>query len=58
MKPIKINLSEKFEGIELHIFADEHIGDEHCDLPRLKERIKYVAEKENAFCVLNGDIPF
>ena len=56
MKPIKINLSEKFEGIELHIFADEHIGDEHCDLPRLKERIKYVAEKENAFCVLNGDI--
>ena len=56
MKPIKINLSEEFEGIELHIFADEHIGDENCDLPRLKERIKYVAEKKNAFCVLNGDI--
>jgi hypothetical protein len=56
MKPIKITLSEEFEGIELHIFADEHIGDEQCDLQRLKDRIKYVAEKENAFCVLNGDI--
>ena len=56
MKPIKITLPEEFEGIELHIFADEHIGDEHCDLERLKERIKYVAEKENAFCLLNGDI--
>ena len=56
MKPIKITLPETLESVELHIFADEHIGDENCDLPRLRERIKYVAEKENAFCVLNGDI--
>lgn len=56
MKPIKIDLSEKLESIELHVFADEHIGDEQCDLQRLKDRIKYVSEKENAFCVLNGDI--
>ena len=56
MKPIKITLPDTLESIELHIFADEHIGDEHCDLPRLRERIKYVAEKENAYCVLNGDI--
>ena len=56
MKPIKIYLPEDLEGIELHIFADEHIGDEQCDLERLKERIKYVSEKENAYCVLNGDI--
>ena len=56
MKPIKITLPETLDTIELHIFADEHIGDEHCDLPRLQERIKYVAEKENAYCVLNGDI--
>ena len=56
MKPIKINLPESLESIELHIFADEHIGDENCDLQRLKDRIKYVSEKENAYCVLNGDI--
>ena len=56
MKPIKITLPETLDSIELHIFADEHIGDENCDLPRLRERIKYVAEKENAVCVLNGDL--
>ena len=56
MKVIKIDLPKELESIELHIFADEHIGDEHCDLPRLKERIEYVANKPNAYCVLNGDI--
>lgn len=56
MKAIKINLSENLEGIAIHIFGDEHIGDEHCDLKRLKERIEYVANTPTAYCVLNGDI--
>ena len=56
MKIIKVDLPKELTEIELHIFADEHIGDENCDLERLKERIKYVAETPNAYCVLNGDI--
>ena len=56
MKAIKIDLPDTLEKIQIHIFGDEHIGDEHSDLKRLKERIAYVAETENAFCVLNGDI--
>ena len=56
MKVIKANLSTELKSLELHIFADEHIGDDNCDLPRLKERIEYVATHENAYCVLNGDI--
>ena len=56
MKTIKVTLPEKLEEIELHIFADEHIGDALCDMERLKERIKYVAETPNAYCILNGDI--
>lgn len=56
MKVIKEKLSTDLKSLELHIFADEHIGDEHCDLARLKERIDYVATHENAYCVLNGDI--
>ena len=56
MKVIKIELSQDLKQIELHTFADEHIGDENCDLERLKERIKYVAETPNAYCILNGDI--
>ena len=56
MKVIKVDLPKDVTEIELHIFADEHIGDEHCDLERLKERIKYVSETPNAYCLLNGDI--
>ena len=56
MKVIKVDLPKDVPEIELHIFADEHIGDENCDLERLKERIKYVSETPNAYCLLNGDI--
>lgn len=56
MKTIKIDLPKEIEGIELHTFADEHIGDEHCDLDRLKKRIEYVASTSNAYCLLNGDL--
>ena len=40
----------------MHTFADEHIGDWNCDLKRLQERIDYVANTPNAYCVLNGDL--
>lgn len=56
MKVIKIDLPKELEKIELHTFADEHIGDEHSDLERLKQRIEYVANNQCAYCVLNGDI--
>ena len=56
MKVIKTELSHDLQQVELHTFADEHIGDAHCDMERLRERIKYVAETPNAYCVLNGDI--
>ena len=56
MKVIKIDLPRELELLELHTFADEHIGDEHCDMKRLLQRIEYVANTENAFCILNGDL--
>ena len=56
MKIIKIDLPAELEQIELHIFADEHIGDEHCDMKRLFERIEYVKNTPNAYCIMNGDI--
>lgn len=56
MKVIKIDLPRELEQIELHTFADEHIGDEHCDLKRLAQRIAYVKDTPNAYCILNGDI--
>ena len=56
MKVIKIDLPADLESMEVHFFADEHIGDNLCDLPRLKKRIEYVANTPNAYCILNGDL--
>ena len=56
MKTIKIDLPRELAGMELHVFADEHLGDEHCDVKRLLQRIEYVKNTPNAYCILNGDI--
>ena len=56
MKTIKIDLPRELENVELHIFADEHFGDENCDVKRLLQRIEYVRNTPNAYCILNGDI--
>ena len=32
MKVIKIDLPRELTSVELHTFADEHIGDEHSDI--------------------------
>lgn len=56
MKVIKIDLPQDLLLMEIHTFADEHIGDEHCDIKRLKERIEYVKNTPNAYCIMNGDI--
>ena len=56
MKVIKADLSRDITELEIHTFADEHIGDEHCDMERLMSRIEYVANTPNAYCILNGDI--
>lgn len=56
MKVIKIDLPQDISQLEIHPFADEHIGDEHCDIKRLLSRIDYVKNTPNAYCILNGDI--
>lgn len=56
MKTVKIDLPREYKSIELHTFADEHIGDEHCDIQRVLERIEHVRNTPNAYCILNGDI--
>jgi predicted phosphodiesterase len=56
MKVIKIDLPRDLPSVEIHTFADEHIGDEQSDLKRLLARIEYVKNTPNAYCILNGDI--
>lgn len=56
MKTIRADLSKSLKEIEIHTFADLHIGDKGCDIELIKERLKVVKENPNAFCILNGDI--
>lgn len=56
MKVIKIDLPRELPLVELHIFADEHLGDMCCDVKRLMQRIEYVKNTPTAYCILNGDI--
>lgn len=56
MKTIKLELPRDLTEVEIHTFADEHFGDEHCDVKRLLSRIEYVKNTPHAYCILNGDI--
>lgn len=56
MKSIKIDLPETLEKLEIYTFADLHIGEAGCDIKAIKEQIKIVEEKENAYAILNGDL--
>ena len=53
LKTIKIDLPRELQSVEIHTFADEHIGDDLCDMKRLYERIEYVKNTPNAYCILN-----
>lgn len=56
MKAIKVNLPETLDNVEIHTFADLHIGDKFCDMELIKERIEAVKNNEKAYVILNGDI--
>ena len=56
MKSVSIELSEKLHQVEIHTFSDLHIGDVHCNMKKIKERLEDVLSKPNAYVVLNGDI--
>ena len=56
MKTISIDLSEDIDTLKVEVFADLHIGDRHCDMGRIKSRIKAMEEEPHTYCILNGDI--
>ena len=55
MKAIKCNLPFA-EQIEIHPMADLHIGDSMCDFKLIMERIEYIKNTPNAYCILDGDL--
>lgn len=56
MKSIRIDLSENIKTLEVHTFADLHLGDKHSDLELIEQRLEAVRLKDNAVVLLNGDL--
>lgn len=55
MKSIKCNLPYA-EQIEVWPMSDLHIGDSMCDFKLIMERIEYIKNTPNAYCILDGDL--
>ena len=56
MEIIRVDLPRTLEQADIHIFADEHIGNPFSDIERVKARIEIVKNTPNAFAIMNGDI--
>lgn len=56
MKSVTVTLSKDIHRLEIHPFADLHIGDRNCNKKLIRERIEAVKENPNAYIILNGDI--
>lgn len=56
MQTISIKLDRDIERLELHILADLHIGDPHCDIKHIRRRIESIEYNKNAYVILNGDL--
>lgn len=55
MKAIRCDLPYA-ETIEVYPMADLHIGDSQCDYKLILERIEYIKNTPNAYCILDGDL--
>lgn len=56
MRAIRIDLPRDMTSAEIHPISDLHVGDKHCRMDIIKERLDKIAAKDNAFIILNGDI--
>lgn len=56
MRSVRIDLPQTLDVVELHTFADWHIGDKACDLNAIKKEIEEVRDNPNAYVICNGDL--
>lgn len=56
MKTIKIDLSKDLTEVEIIPVADNHWSDPNSNHERIKDDIDYIANHDNVYCVLNGDL--
>lgn len=53
---IKFTIDESLDYIEIHTLSDWHIGDVSCDMTKINENIKSIAENKHAYVICNGDL--
>ena len=56
MKAIRADLPRELESVELLVLADYHYADPNSDHDAIKRDIEYVAQHDNAYAVLAGDL--
>lgn len=56
MTTIRTKLPETIGTLKVEVMADLHIGDAHCDLQIIRDRLKAVQEEPDTVLILNGDI--
>ena len=56
MKAIRADLPRELESVELLVLADYHYADPNSDHDLIKRDIDYVAQHDNAYAVLAGDL--
>ena len=56
METISVSLPSEIDVLKIEVFADLHIGDRQCDMQLIRRRIDAVADDDNTYCILNGDI--
>ena len=56
MKTVKVALDTKLDSVEIHTFADWHIGDKYCKISEIKDSLNCIKDTPNAYVILNGDL--
>ncbi|MEA4869909.1 MAG: hypothetical protein VB062_04645 [Christensenella sp.] len=56
MTDITFTMPQEPERFELHAFADWHLEDPNCNEKIIREWIETVRTRDNAYCILNGDL--
>lgn len=56
MEIVKVELPRELEQAEVHILADWHIGDKHCDMDAVRSQVERVRDTPNAYAICNGDL--
>jgi predicted MPP superfamily phosphohydrolase len=56
LKTVTVELPRDLPAVELHTFADWHIGDKFCTLEEIKAQVDRVKDNPYAYIILNGDL--